>query len=298
MTFNIIKHRKIWYALSGTTIIASIVALFVFGLNFGIDFTGGSLVELQFQTVPSNDDLRATLVAAGHDHNTIQTSADNEDLVRLDSLDEAGHQALLTALKAAYPDVTELKFDSIGPSVGAELRTRAIEGIVITLVLIALYVSWSFRKVSAPVASWKYALITDFTAFHDVIIPVGVFSVLGHFMGWQVDTGFVAAVLTILGYSINDTIVVLDRTRENLTRHVGSDFEDTVEKSVQQTKMRSFNTSFTVILSLAAIFLFGGESTRPFALALLIGVAVGTYSSIFIASPMLVTWERIRKNRA
>jgi preprotein translocase SecF subunit len=162
-------------------------------------------------------------------------------------------------------------------------------------VLIGLYISWAFRKVSEPVASWKYGLLTMFCAAHDVIIPLGVFAVIGHYWHWEVGTAFIAAMLTILGYSISDTVVVFDRTRENLSRHTGEPFDAIVEKSIQQTYVRSINTSVTVLLALTSILVFGGESTRPFALALLIGVLVGTYSSIFFASPALVEWEGLKR---
>ncbi len=179
--------------------------------------------------------------------------------------------------------------------IGNELRKSAFLGLVTTLVLIGLYISWAFRKVSEPIASWKYGLLTVLCAAHDVIIPLGVFAVLGHYYHWEVGTAFIAAMLTILGYSISDTVVVFDRTRENLTHHTGLPFEEIVEKSIQQTYVRSINTSVTVLFALTAILVFGGETTRPFSLALLIGVLVGTYSSIFFASPALVEWEMRRK---
>jgi len=165
--------------------------------------------------------------------------------------------------------------------------------LAIALILIVAYVAWAFRKVSEPIASWKYGLLTIVAALHDLIIPLGVFAVLGASQNFQIDTAFIAALLTILGYSINDTIVVFDRTRENLARWGAHDFEMVVEKSVQQTFARSINTTLTTLLALLAVFLFGGETTRSFALALLIGIGVGAYSSVFIASPLLVTWYRV-----
>ncbi|MBI4599138.1 protein translocase subunit SecF [Candidatus Uhrbacteria bacterium] len=296
MHLPILSRRKLWFALSGALIAASLACTAIFGLNFGIDFTGGSLVEVRFENPPSVDALRQTLQDAGYGYVTVQTTQGTDALMRLEHLDEAGHQALLETLRTAHGSVDELRFDSIGPSIGAELRRNAVISVVLTLVLIGIYVAWAFRKVSEPVASWKYAVLTVLTAFHDVIIPVGVFAVLGRFFGWQVDTTFVAAVLTILGYSINDTIVVFDRTRENLTRpHHGEAFEETVERSIKETLTRSFNTGFAALLALAAISIWGGETTRPFALALIIGIAVGTYSSIFIASPLLVEFDKWTK---
>ncbi len=296
MTFSFVGLRKWWFALSGAMILASALALAVFGLRPSIDFVGGSLMEVTFvSATPSSADLTATLTDAGYLGVTVQSSDANRSIIRLASLTEEQHQAALASLQASFGDLTEDKFDSIGPVIGGELRKSAFLGLVTTLVLIGLYISWAFRKVSDPIASWKYGLLTVVCAAHDVIVPLGVFAVLGHFFHWEVGTAFIAAMLTILGYSISDTVVVFDRTRENLSHHTGRPFEEIVEMSVRQTYVRSINTSVTVVLALSAILIFGGESTRPFSLALLIGVLVGTYSSIFFASPALVEWEMRRK---
>lgn len=296
MRFSIIKNRRVWYAISGFLVIASLVAIFVFGFNFGIDFTGGSIMEVRFPLAPDITAVRAALADAGYEHAVVQPSGTDMVIIRLESLDEAAHQSVLSVLKTQSPGAEELKFDSFGPSIGSELRKKTIMGVVIVLVLIGVYIALAFRKVSEPIASWKYGLLTIAAGFHDVIVPMGLFAVLGHFLGWQVDTAFVAAALTILGYSINDTIVVFDRTRENLPRRSGDEtFEDVVEKSIKQTITRSLYTTLTTMLVLAAIFIFGGDTTRPFALALLIGIGIGAYSSIFIASPLLVTWEALKK---
>ena len=204
---------------------------------------------------------------------------------------------MVETLSTKFGQAEELRFDSIGPVIGKELQTGALYAVALTLLLIGLYIAWAFRKVSEPVASWKYGFLTIFAAFHDVIITIGVFSVLGHFMGWEVGTTFVAAILTILGYSINDTVVVFDRTRENLKLRIGETFGDTVETSIRQTFTRSVFTSLTTLLALVAIFVFGGETTRSFAFALIVGITVGSYSSIFLASTLLVTWEEWRNKR-
>ncbi len=295
-SFSFVDLRKYWFLLSGVLIVASIVALFVFGLKFGVDFTGGSLMELEFtQGAPSTTDVRDALTSLSSV--SVQSADENQKLIiRSEVQDEATHQATLTTLTQVFGDFTELRFDSIGPTVGNELRRSSLIGVGLTLLLIGLYISWAFRKVSDPIASWKYGLITVLCAAHDVIIPLGAFAVLGHFYHWEVGSGFVAAILTILGYSISDTVVVFDRTRENLAHHTGELFPQVVEKSIRQTFVRSVNTSMTTLLALTAIFFFGGESTRPFALALMIGILVGTYSSIFFASPALVEWEeRLKK---
>lgn len=292
MAYSFVQTRRWWFALSGVMIVASVLAVAFFGLNQSIDFTGGSLMELRFDgDMPSTSSVSKLLTDAGYKAVTAQTSGSNEALVRLESLDETRHQDALKTLSGAYK-VEELRFDSIGPVVGKELRASAFTGVAVTLLLIGLYIAWAFRKVSAPVAAWKYGALTVLAAAHDVIVPLGVFAVLGHFYGWEVGTAFVAAILTILGYSISDTVVVFDRTRENLQHQTaGESFAAIVDKSIQQTFVRSLNTSATTLLALLAILVFGGDSTRPFALALFVGILVGTYSSIFIASPLLVEWE-------
>ncbi|MBI4592159.1 protein translocase subunit SecF [Candidatus Uhrbacteria bacterium] len=293
-SFSFVGWRKVWFATSAVLIGLSIAALALFGLRFGVDFTGGSLMELEFpQGAPSTQEVQNVVGSLGS--LSVQSADNNLKLIiRSETQDEATHQETIASLKEAFGDFTELRFDSIGPTVGSELRRSSLIGVVVTLVLIGLYISWAFRKVSEPIASWKYGLITVLCAAHDVIIPLGVFALLGFFYHWEIGSGFVAAVLTILGYSISDTVVVFDRTRENLLHHRGEAFPDVVEKSVRQTFVRSLNTSLTTLLALSAVFLFGGESTRPFALALMIGIAVGTYSSIFFASPLLVSWELFR----
>jgi preprotein translocase subunit SecF len=235
------------------------------------------------------------MTEAGYDNLSIQSSDDNGLIIRTTDLTEVEHQALLTSLGEQLGEVEEHRFDSIGPVIGNELRRTATTGVILTLILIGLYIAWAFRKVSEPVASWKYGILTIVAAFHDVVIVLGSFAVIGHFYGWEIGTAFVAAILTILGYSINDTVVVFDRTRENLSKRVGDTFDETVDLSLKQTFMRSFNTSITTLLALLAIFLLGGDSTRPFALALIIGIAIGTYSSLFLASPLLVEWNKRSK---
>lgn len=296
-TFNIIRHSKIWLAISGAIIVAAFVALFTYGLNFGIDFTGGSLLQVNAPAT-SVEALRDVVATTGFEP-VVQQGEGDSYFVRLAPVTEEQHQAILTAVKSISPDATEVRFDTVGPAIGGELKTASLKATALMLLLITLYVAWAFRKVTRPVASWKYGVVTMISAFHDVIIPLGVFAVLGHYLGYQVDMAFVAAVLTILGYSINDTIVVLDRTRENLMRHRHGDisFGDIVNKSVLETIARSMNTTFSTMLPLLAVFVVGGATTRPFVLALLIGMISGAYSSIFVASPLLVEWEKWRAHR-
>jgi len=288
---DIIGRSKIWLTLSGILMIASIAALLTFGLNLGIDFTGGSLLDVRFEETVETDTVETSVADLGHTV-LVQATDDNGFLIRMETIDQDQHDAILDAL-SSVGTFEELRFESVGPVIGEELKRASLWAIVLLLALIVLYVAWAFRKVSEPVASWKYGVLTIVAAAHDVIFPLGVFAVLGHLYGYQVDTAFIAALLTILGYSINDTIVIFDRTRENLTsnRHSDATFAETVNKSVLQSLARSINTSLTTLLVLLAIFFFGGETTKPFILALIIGVVSGAYSSIFLASPLLVWWE-------
>lgn len=291
-TLNIIGSAKLWLSISTVLTVVALVAVFVFGLRYGIDFTGGSLLEL---TIPNatTELVREELVSHGKEA-IVQSGEDNRYFVRLGVVTEAEHQEILTVLRERFPETTETRFDSVGPVVGQELKKASFTAVVVLLVLIALYIAWAFRRVSEPVPSWKYGVVTLLSALHDVLIPLGIFAVLGHYFGYQIDTGFVAAMLTILGYSINDTIVVLDRTRENLhrNRHTQKTFGEIVNQSINETFGRSLNTTLTTLLPLIAIFIVGGETTRPFVLALIIGMLSGAYSSIFLASPLLVLWER------
>lgn len=280
----IIRNRWIWYVFSGTLIGASIVFIALWQFKFGIDFTGGSLLDVEYrearpaiESVQKLGDL------------SVQPVGDKSFLIRTKPLSETDHQKLLRSLED-LGKLDERRFDSIGPTIGEELRNKAISAVVIVFIAIVIYIAWAFRRVSRPVSSWKYGIITTLTALHDVIIPLGLFALLGHLMNIEVGGAFVAAILTIMGYSINDTIVVLDRVRENLSKTRGS-FEEIVERSVHQSFARSLNTTITTLLALIAIYFFGGESVKFFALALIAGIATGAYSSLFIAAPLLVSLE-------
>ncbi|MBI4458410.1 protein translocase subunit SecF [Candidatus Uhrbacteria bacterium] len=293
MKLPIIKHRNAWFLFSGLLVAASIIALVVYPLKLGIDFTGGSLLEVEFSAErPSPDAVTAEFAAKGWGETVVQTADQKGMLIRTKSMDEAAHQQVVADLKTKFGDVAEKRFESIGPTVGAELRKNAVWSLSLVLFAIAAYVAYAFRKVSRPVASWKYGLVTLIAAlFHDVLLPLGLFAVLGRSHGVEVNSGIVAAVLTVLGFSVHDTIVVFDRIRENLLK-TGGDFEEIVERSVNETLSRSINTSLTILLSLVAIFFWGGESLKYFSLTLIVGLIAGTYSSIFLASPLLVVFQK------
>ena len=301
---SLTKYRKAYYAFSGTLIILSIAAIAVWGLKFGIDFKGGSLLMGEFsRSVPAHDVLVEAVKTVDSGEVIIQSTGERGVMLRFAEVTEQKHQELLSAIAMAGtaqdPEnvFTQKSFESIGPSIGKELRTKALTATAIVLALIISYVAFAFRKVSYPLASWKYGIATLIALFHDIIIPIGLFAVLGHFYNVEISSGFIAAILTVLGYSVHDSIIVFDRVRENLLRHSGKTFEETVNISVNQTFVRSLNTSLTVILVLLAIYLLGGESIKYLALALMVGVGVGTYSSICLATPLLVTVEKWQQKR-
>lgn len=291
---SIIPNRKIFLSISGVLIIASIGALVAFGLNFGIDFTGGSLLEVTFAEgqVPDTAAIREA-VGDSVDLASVQIAEDGAAIMRFQDVTEEQHQAVLTALSDSFEGVEEQRFESIGPSIGAELQRSGLIAVAVGLIAIMLFVAYAFRGASRPVASWQYGLITSLVALlHDVLIPLGLFAVLGRYAGIEVNTPFIAALLTVLGYSVNDTIVIFDRVRENLRRYAGEEFPVIVERSLHETFGRSLNTSLTLLFAVGAVWWFASAAVRPFALALFMGVAVGTYSSLFLASTALVTLER------
>jgi len=298
--FNIIQKRKIWYVVSLIFVSLSIVALVIWGIKLGIDFTGGSLMEINFgeeNKIPQKQEITETLAEFDLGEINVQQTGETGLILRFRSIDEETHQKILIKLKEKFSpenseQIQEERFESIGPVVGAELKRKSIWAIGLALLAIVLFVAWAFRRISRPVPSWKYGMIAIIALAHDVLITLGIFAVLGYFYNVEVNTAFVAALLAILGYSVNDTIVVFDRIRENLLHFSSETFEETVNKGVNETMVRSFNTSLTTLFVLLAIFLFGGETIKYFSLTLICGIVLGTYSSIFIASPLLVSWQK------
>lgn len=291
----IIKNRVKFYILSGLLLGLSILSLAIWGVKPGVDFSGGSVLEVNFTennpgktvVVEKIDSLKLDL----GDY-SVRETGDSGYIVRFKSIDEAQKGQIVGSLET-LGKMEEKRFNTIGPVLGAELRNKAVMSFVLVLILITLFIAYAFRHVSKPVSSWKYGYVAILTLLHDMLIPIGVFSVMGHFYGVEVDTLFIVAILVILGYSINDTIIVFDRIRENLSKvrddERNEKFEEVVGAGLKQTIGRSVNTSFTTLLALLAIYFIGGEVTKYFALALIIGVIAGAYSSIFFASPMLVS---------
>jgi len=343
---SIISHYKKFFIFSGLLSVASIVGLSLWQLNFGIDFTGGSLMEIEFENVELKaNDIKDSLTDLALENLSVQPAGETGFILRFKDVDEETHQKILGKIKdkagvnngadagsfsagkdAAENDliitpveggdkisgnieaevqssdgnvkseivsVRETRFESIGPAIGKELQRRAFWAIILVVISIIVYVAWAFRGVSKPISSWKYGIVAIVALVHDVLIVVGIFSFLGKFYGVEVSLSFVAAILTILGYSVNDTIVVFDRVRENLMKDYGNkNFSVIVDSSLNQTIVRSINTGSCALLVLVIIFIFGGLSVIDLVLALIFGIIFGTYSSIFIASPLLVEWDK------
>ena len=289
----IIKHKKIFISISITLVVLSIVSLFVFGLKVGIDFKGGALTEVVYTNArPMQNEMDSALQALNLGAISVQPTGDMGYIVKSRDLNEADHALILQTLSNNGQNILQEKsFNSIGPSVGKELTNKAIMAIILVSLAIICFIAFAFRKVSKPVSSWRFGIIAVITLLHDVAIPVGFFTLLSHFMGVEVDTLFVVAVLTVLGLSVSDTIVVFDRIRENLKNKVSTSFHETVGTSLEQTYVRSICTSLSVILVLLCLFFFGPVSTKYFALMLTAGMFFGTYSSIFLAPPLLVLVE-------
>lgn len=294
---NIIKHYKFWFIVSGIILAAGIVSLTVFGLRLGIDFKGGSLDQLQFNKAPDFAKVQQ-VVNTDVPGAQIQQAGTNGINIKTKPLEKPDHDKLLADLKSKVGDFSETAYTSIGPVIGKELKTKAIYELILVSLGIVLYISYAFRKVTRPITSWKFGWSAIIALLHDLFVVAGIFSLLGHFAGVEVDSLFVTALLTVLGFSVHDTIVVFDRIRENLRTEAGQPIEFIVNHSINQTVVRSLNTSLTVLFVLLALILFGGVTIKYFVLALFIGIIAGTYSSIFIASPILVLWQKWETRKA
>jgi preprotein translocase subunit SecF len=292
----VIKNKKIFIGISAGLVLLSLCSLIFFGLRIGIDFKGGALSEVSYTDMrPTQETLDPLFPGLNVGSVLLQPSGEKDYLVKTRDLSDTEHAALLKTLSLDGKNVlTEKSFTSIGPSVGRELTRKAIIALILVSLAIILFIAYAFRKVSKPVSSWRYGIIAIVSLLHDVIIPVGIFSLISHFLRVEVDTLFVVAVLTILGLSVSDTIVIFDRIRENIRNQISVNkiiFSETVGKSLEQSFVRSICTSLTVILVLLSLFFFGPASTKYFALMMTFGMFFGTYSSIFLASPLLVMVE-------
>jgi len=291
--YRIIQKRKLWFIISGILLMPGIAALFIWGLNLGIDFKGGTLLQVEFtEERPASQDIYEALSSQDLGNIVIQPVGEKEMNIRLKHIDNNTRQQIIVNLNENFSGVEEKSFESIGPTIGQELKEKAIIAIIVVLVFIIIYISFAFRKItSGPVKSWVYGLGAIIALVHDILIVTGIFAILGHYLNIEINILFVTALLTVLGFSVHDTIVVYDRVRERLKLSANKTFEEVVNESVNQTLIRSVNTSLTTLFVLVALYLFGGQSIQYFVLALIIGIISGTYSSIFIASPILVVWD-------
>ena len=290
--FNIIQRRYWYFALSLLLIIPGLIALAMWGLPLAIDFTGGTRLEVEFKesTRPLNpNDVPPVYVRNGIEGATAQTSGENVLVIRSRDLTPTQQQAILDGLKELYGTPTVLSAETVGPSVGAEVTRQAALAVGAAALGILLYITFAFRGVPH---AFRYGVCAIIALVHDVLVVIGLTAIAGRVLGWQVDSLFLTALLTVVGFSVHDTIVVFDRVRENLRVYRRLDYETVVNHSVVQTLDRSINTQLTVLFTLLALALFGGDSTRHFVVTLLVGIASGTYSSIFIAAALLVVWEK------
>ena len=295
MNIPFLKYAKVYYIFSGVLILASLISLLIFGLRFSIDFSGGSILEVNFENRPENQIIQEKLKDLNLGEMVVQPTGEKGVIMRMKEIDEDIHQQIISRLQEIQPKIEEKRFESIGPVIGKELRQKTIILIIVSLAALLIYITIAFRKISRPLSSWQYGIISIIALFFDVLIPVGVFAFLGKLYNVQFSIPIVIALLTLLGYTINDKVVVFDRVRENLLKTKGGDFNACVNQSLNQILVRSISTGSCTLLVLLAIFFFGGETLKYFSLTLIIGIIVGTYSSLFLASPLLVSWQKIGK---
>ncbi len=290
------KYRKAYYTLSLSLIGVAIFSLISFGMDLGIEFTGGSIIEIEYESErPTTEELRESLSGLDLGELMIQQAGDNAFVIRMKNISDDDY----LELRGQLHDARENYFESIGPTIGSELRNNAIISIILASFAIVIYIAMTFSGIEGRlVKSWQYGVVAaGIGFFHDVLIVIGVFSLLGYLYGVQFTIPIAVALLTVLGYSINDTVVVFDRIRENLALDPRANFEKIVDKSINNTLGRSINTSLTTLFILFAIFFLGGETLKYFILALLLGVALGTYSSIFLAGPLLISWLKLKEKK-
>ncbi len=296
---SIVKNRKWFYLISIVIIVPGLLALFLWGLPLSPDFTGGTQIEVKFSKDISTDQI--TKVASTKKieigETGFQQTEENTYLIRTSPLADDQVNGLISGLKESDDKLVVLRKETIGPTIGQELLRRSLLALGLAAVLIVCYIAYAFRSVPKPASSWRFGVCAIIAMLHDVLVLLGSFAILGHFFAVEIDALFVTALLTVIGFSVHDTIVGFDRIRENLNRVSYKTFDETVQNSIMQTIARSINTSLTVILVLLALLFFGGSSIRWFVVALLIGIVSGTYSSIFNAAPLLVTWQKFSERR-
>jgi len=290
---NVIKTFKFWIGLSMVLIVVGIVAMFMYGYRTGIDFAGGTILELQVaQPKTPGTDVKTAIVETYKSTSKLDVAAQSEGndryFVRSIQIDNQQKNNIVAALQTQFNQVSELRFESVDPTIGADVVRKAVLAVILAIIGILLYIAYAFRRVPGEIGAWRFGSAAVLAVAHDVLILLGLYAIVGHFFGAEVDSMFITAVLTMVGFSVHDTIVTFDRVRENLRRRAGEDLVTLLNDSIVETIVRSINTSFTLFLVLVAMFFFGGPTLKFFTLAMIIGVVVGTYSSVFIASPILI----------
>lgn len=297
---NLIKYKNLFFGLSLLLIVPGIIALFLWGLKLGIDFSGGTLWEVKFteaQEQVSPQNMQNFLNENNAEVSSIAQTSQNSLLIRMRISNEEKINQIKEAVDKSLGKSEDLRLETVGPLISQELTQKAFMAVVLAVVAIVAYITWAFRTVPKPTSPIAFGFCTIFALVHDILVVVGIFAILGRFFNIEVDTLFITALLTIIGFSVHDTIVVFDRIRENLKKHKDLAFEKVVNNSLLETMARSLNTSLTAVFVLISLLLFGGASIKIFVLALLIGIISGTYSSIFNAAPLLVVWHNIRVKR-
>lgn len=301
---DFMKPAKFFFALSAALTLISIVIFLYPGPQYSIEFTGGTRMEVTLplgtETAELNRAVQLAIPGKGEEgaevHYTINRTQDGNGIVRFPSLSDQQHQQILASLSSSIPGLKEVQYTTIGPTVGRTLQIRAIYALIVASIGIILYLAFSFRKIPRRYSPWKFGMVAVLTLLHDVMMTVGIFVVLSHYTTFEVDTLFVTALLTILGYSVNDTIVIFDRIRDNLfLDERKEEFEKIANRSINQTVKRSLYTGISTLIMLSALFLLGSSSIQWFVLTLIIGIVLGTYSSIFVATPLLVYWNKRKK---
>lgn len=296
---DIIKHRFVFLGVAGVLVVASITAVLIFGLKPGIDLRGGTQWQFSIGRDASEREIVEVMHNVAKEEVIVKRVDDGSFIARLKDISQDEKRAYERAITDSFGVIVEKNFSTIGPAIGEELRSKSMLAIIFVLLGISLYIAFVFRKVSKPVSSWKYGIVTLVTLFHDVIIPSGMLAVLGYLYGVEIDTNFIVALLVVMGFSVHDTIVVFDRIRENLLvlRGKGIGLGEIINKSIRETYVRSINTTLTLVIILVTLILVGPASLFYFILTILVGTVFGTYSSIFIASPLLYLWQGAGKPR-
>ncbi len=287
-----LRHSRSYYLFSAFLALSSLASLYFYGLNVGLDFKGGSLLEIKASNL-SIEGVKDELSDLEFESLSVSRLGDKSFLLKSKTIDDQKKNRAIEQLRKIDPEVGESRFETVGPTIGKTLINKALLSVNLAVLAIIGYIAFVFRKIDKPYNSWRFGIIAIVALIHDVLITIGAFSLLGHFYSWiEIDSLFISAILAVLGFSVHDTIVVFDRIRENLQKTAGGDFEVIADRSLKETLGRSITTSFTTLLTLISLFLIGGATIKHFVLTLIIGISIGTYSSLFLATPLLVFWQK------